>query len=338
MSEIFPCPYRSRKATGHTFLSTGKKVDIYGCKHPENKRRRAVLAICDSCQPRASDPITCERCPWLDPATGEPRAEPLPLTLPETNQPQELVQFVAPPMDKASVRTYPARNLPSPRSPTSRSLAIVSLAAGKQCCAEQAIVLENQKAYARRIGAEFIVRTYPDRRLAYGPAVKYEAAEIAANYDATLLLDTDCVVMAGCPNIFEFVPADHWGLVDERPYLIHTRDALPAQAATARGLGIDKPWLPHLFNSGVLVMPRNAATIYKPERFFTTHWTREQATLSVKLQSGLAPYRSLDPRFNLCVSWHRDFDVQRAWILHRAGQDHSERIVDLRRDVRLARI
>jgi hypothetical protein len=322
-------------------MASGRERDVYSCTHPDNRMPLAILDRCAACPPDPRDPIACSECPWIDPTTGADRPEPLPIVYPPSeSEPavvtHQLVRFTTPPMNRAKIHIERGSGIPAHRADAPISRAIISIAAGRRCCGEQAITRDNQAAYAERIGAKFICQTYPTKELGYGPAAKWEAAEIAADYDAALYLDTDCVVMPRCPNIFDFVPPDHWGLVDERPHLgpNHVRDGLAAVEAIARELRVPDP--PHLFNSGVMVMPRRAKEIYAEHELAGGHWTREQGALSVRLWAGQALYRSIDSRFNCLMPFVRDFDPARAWILHRAGQHHGERALDLRRDVAIA--
>jgi hypothetical protein len=319
------CPHLGPVQVPHFKIASGVVKPLHVCHHPANEHKAAIQAICESCTPKPNDPVACSHCPWIDPATGEERSEPLPAVVSEFhNNLDGRMLVTAPPPGSAKVKIVPfTGSSPSP-PPKAKRTAVVSYAIGQEVCAEQAVTAPNHRAYANRIGAEFIMRSWPNATLPYGPAIKWEAAKHAKDYDAILVLDPDVVVTRRAPNIFDFVPLGVWGVVDERPHLRYPQFGLAAQETAARDLGIVNHWAPHIANGGVMVMPPDAERVYYASEFGLGHWEREQAVLSVHLQNGDAPYRLLDPRFNTCWHYRTGFDVHRAWMIHRAGQNATE--------------
>src|SRR3989344_7906914 len=71
------------------------------------------------------------------------------------------------------------------------------------------------KNYAQKIGADFIVKTETSFPLPH--YAKFEIAKLLETYDRVLYLDTDILVSPDTPNIFDIVPQDCVGMLDEAP-------------------------------------------------------------------------------------------------------------------------
>jgi hypothetical protein len=150
---------------------------------------------------------------------------------------------------------------------------------------------------------------------------KYEATKIASEYDITLYLDSDCIVTRKCPDFRYAVPIYHWGIVDEL-WTIRPQNRSTLQIIASR-IPAELMWQA---NGGVLIMPPSASQVYHREDWLQPDWVLDQMLLSWRLQSGEAPYRLIDKRWNWSYMRFKDFyaNISEAFIIHHAGQSHYE--------------
>jgi predicted O-methyltransferase YrrM len=206
---------------------------------------------------------------------------------------------------------------------------VLSIACGEACVEEHSLTAANHRDYAEFCGAEWIEIVRPDLSLAYGPAAKFVAADVARDFDQTLFLDSDCVVMPKAPNIFDEVPPDHWGVVDEMWPLAAKCDPHKWQGeadAICDAAGMPRVEMPFSINSGVMVLPREASLYAPPPKPVPWFWCVEQLWLSAELVCHEAPYTLLDPRWNWCY-WFPEFEAggKEAFIVHINAERNERR-------------
>jgi hypothetical protein len=99
--------------------------------------------------------------------------------------------------------------------------AIFTVTIGDECEEIAQVTHPTMKAYAEKVGADFVVAR--ERKNPDAPAYfeKWQVGPLLAKYRRVLLLDTDIVVREGAPNVFDLVPESCFGGYDEREFHSH---------------------------------------------------------------------------------------------------------------------
>lgn len=209
----------------------------------------------------------------------------------------------------------------------SSTLAVVSIASGSHL-STLAQTWGLRRAYAERVGADAIDLT-DDRWPDYPMANKWRLGNVfAAGYERVLYVDSDVVIKPDAPNIFEAVPADAVGLVDEFPTVrangIVQENYAKEFAYVASEAGWQMPqWCP---NGGVMVLPAKWACVYEPPRVMPDNrWCLDQYLLAVDCEKHGAKVELMDGRWNW--GWiDRRFwkGLSAAWMVHLNGSGSGE--------------
>jgi hypothetical protein len=116
------------------------------------------------------------------------------------------------------------------------------------------------RAYAERIGADFIAwddytgHTFPHYK-------KMELAGLLDTYDRLVYVDTDILIRDDAPSLFDVVPADAVGMLDESLFCERRHETIAFMERT----GFDSlAWDGRYYNSGVMVMSREHRGILAP--------------------------------------------------------------------------
>lgn len=192
-------------------------------------------------------------------------------------------------------------------------------------------------AYAERIGVDYIVIRKP--KTSFGDKmtphwVKLCLDDISAQYDQTLWVDADVWIRKTAPNIFDCAQDGHFAAwFDEGRANNHIKERLPL-------------YRHGYFNSGVMVLPREAAGLVAkarnifetPEPPYGRYVLWDQSPMNVAFEQSELPWIDIDVRFN---HW---FDpnkcklaglrpVEDAWFIHFAGGAKVEKDKDTFPDI-----
>jgi hypothetical protein len=194
--------------------------------------------------------------------------------------------------------------------------AIVTIVNGDYFEQMAALTHPTIRAYAERIGAEFIV--WRDvSRYQYPEYKKMEIGDLLGTYDRVLYIDTDVIVRPDAPDIFDVVPADHLGILEESKYF--DRQTTTVQFMTKVGYDA-RDWNGKYYNAGIYVCSRCHRELFvMPPREFD-HF-RDQSWFNTLIADRKVKVFPLPHRFNRIVSLDRIFGEERldAWFLHYAG-------------------
>ena len=192
--------------------------------------------------------------------------------------------------------------------------AIIVVIVGAQIEAEWAITGHGIRAYAEAIGAE--LRLVRDAGALPLPLVKAAAAEVAAEYDRFILLDTDIVLRPHCPDLFAVVPPGSVGVFPEGSRT--DRTALTAEATAMFGGPAFAP--ADYFNAGMMVLSRAHHHLLRDlGRGISAGSLIEQNLINVAVRRGGHPIRFLPPEFNFIPGNGVPGDWRCGWMLHLAG-------------------
>ena len=142
--------------------------------------------------------------------------------------------------------------------------AVVTLTIGPKFEALATLTHPTLKAYADRIGADFIVLS--DMITCNQPHwSKLLLYDLLPDYDRIIFLDTDILVRDDCPDLTEIVPPDKLGMFCEGHFV--SRMESLREAVMAYKEEIPKWDGRSYYNTGVMVMSRQHRTLFKlPEK------------------------------------------------------------------------
>lgn len=173
------------------------------------------------------------------------------------------------------------------------------------------------RAYADKIGADFIV--LKSTGLPIICYEKFQIRDLLDKYDRVFYIDSDVIVSPETPNIFELVPREMMGFLDESP-LGYDQDFI--EFLREYGRKFLSSWTMHrkCYNAGVFVCSREHREVFKlPEKLIKHH--EDQSYLNLRLLEESTPIFELPYQYNrmiyldLVVKEHR----LKSYIVHYAG-------------------
>lgn len=150
------------------------------------------------------------------------------------------------------------------------------------------------KAYAEKINADFVVikdRKYPNFFPQYE---KFQIPSILNEYDRICYIDTDAIVKKNTPDLFQVVPEEKFGIVDERQYgtnLVWTDEAIARQ------------YLPYGFtpkiehNTGVMIFSRLHRDVFENPLLLNTPYY-DQPWINIQLEQQKVDILELPHTYN----------------------------------------
>lgn len=183
------------------------------------------------------------------------------------------------------------------------------------------------KAYAEKIGADFIVlkEDFINKNTKHNPPIfcyeKFQIGELLDKYDRVCFLDTDMIMSPETPDIFNLVPSDMIGLVDEAPLGYDTKfiEFLKDYAPEYLNYWIE---VHHrkCYNTGVLVCSKIHKNVFTIPKVLVNHY-QEQSYLNLQIIKEKVKVFDLPYQYNrmiymdLIIPEHR----LKSYIIHYAG-------------------
>lgn len=184
------------------------------------------------------------------------------------------------------------------------------------------------KAYAKRCGADFLVL---DEDVPFCSGVEgcwcyriFHIKELLQDYDRVLNIDTDVLVKADCPDLFELVPSDEIGVIyeDVGTRQEHRRLMMTAVQADWGDIG----WTEGYINSGISLWSKKHADVFELiNGEFWRGWGLDDVHLGYQIHRLGHKVFELDPRFNWMSLFSENYpSAERprdgAYIVHYAGE------------------
>ena len=138
--------------------------------------------------------------------------------------------------------------------------AVVTLTMGDGFKAMADVTHPTLKAYADKIGAEFVVINQPKYHVTYPQYEKFQLYDILTQYSRIIYLDTDVIVRPDTPNLFETVPDHSLGIFNEGAFM--QLMGVIQDACKKFSVSIPK-YSGQSYNTGVMVLSRLHRGIFK---------------------------------------------------------------------------
>lgn len=191
------------------------------------------------------------------------------------------------------------------------------------------------KAYATRIGADFIVidkRAYPNEvPIGYE---KLQFKKYLETYDRMIQMDTDLIVRPDTPSLFLFVPEGQIGAFNESEW-IPLRLKEFKEGIKAFGLSAPK-FEKQYYNTGVMVFDKSHAALFDEPHEFVSHYY-EQTYLNIQMARHQFTMRNIGFQFNRMT--HMDQHVKdhrlESYIVHYAGAPSGEALSVIKTDLEM---
>jgi len=181
------------------------------------------------------------------------------------------------------------------------------------------------KEYAKRVGADFMALDHESGCKEGNGRWHYRIfkhKELHEEYDRILLLDTDLLLLPGCPNIFEIVDYDKIGTVLEDKGS-RRGDRLHRMMAIQQQYG-DIGWRDKYINNGVFLSSKCHEGIY--ETFDGNYWLgpgQDDVHMGYNIHKLGYEYHDLGYKFNhmtmFSERWNNSADRFASHIIHYAG-------------------
>ena len=191
------------------------------------------------------------------------------------------------------------------------------------------------KSYADKIGADFIVM---DKKICKNNYFcKFYVRELLEKYDRILFIDTDCFVMSNCPDLFDIVPEDSFGLYNEAADLATDvinysainhwmKKSIALYGFDIRwNIGITRSkeeWSPY-YNTGVMVFGKQHKDLFVvPDKFYSMPGPGEQSYLNCIIFQTNTKVFELSHKFNRLTQMRTIKEpIFDSYIIHYANYD-----------------
>lgn len=194
--------------------------------------------------------------------------------------------------------------------------AVVTITSGEFYTKMAKISHPTLEAYAKKIGAEFVVleglgeHTIPHYR-------KLDMRALLEKYERIIYVDTDILVRPDTPNLFDIVPPEKIGAFNEGQFVERSANFKAYMAQ------VDYPvhlWNGKYYNTGVLVFSRGHAGLFEPPPTEVDNF-KEQSYLNVMLAYKKFPMKDLSYRYNRmsCMDPLTGENRLSSYLVHYAG-------------------
>lgn len=185
------------------------------------------------------------------------------------------------------------------------------------------------KAYAERIGADFILINEVMLSTASPHFEKFQLFDLLAKYDRIIFMDTDLIVRDDCPNLFDIVPEHMVGMFDESPFRDNFKHL--AEASQTYHIDIEKDYNGAYYNTGVMVVSRLHRDMFKLPATQSIFNHYDQSYLNLFIQANHVKVHKLPYQYNRMVLVDDLTGDHRlnSYIIHYAGiLQHAEKIIE----------
>jgi lipopolysaccharide biosynthesis glycosyltransferase len=191
------------------------------------------------------------------------------------------------------------------------------------------------KAYASKIRADCIVIDKQKLSTIYPHYEKYQIHDLLKVYDRILYLDSDVIVKPDCPDLFELVPENKFGILDEadnnKIYVKFYESIL--NLSKKYNISLSNWDQKIYYNTGVMVISKIHDWLFlnKPKEEIIDMWyAYEQSYLNMMIISKNVEIYKLNYKFNKMPRFCID---EYCYIVHYAGGDTNDKIQRIKLDL-----
>lgn len=214
--------------------------------------------------------------------------------------------------------------------------AVVTISIGERFAKMAKVTHKTLKAYADKIGAEFIVLDKADN---YPHWQKMRLYDLLIQYNRIIYLDIDIIIREDCPNLFELIPETKLGIFNEGRFM--SREDSLIEACKAYDKKIPKDYDGTYYNTGVMVVSRKHRELFKRPHIIHNLGMFEQGYLNMKILLDFdikKDVEELDYKFNRMTGLDKHCGIHRldSYIVHYAGAPEAVNVPDLmERDLKM---
>jgi hypothetical protein len=192
------------------------------------------------------------------------------------------------------------------------------------------------EAYAKKIGAEFLVISDLKLFKKYPHFEKFQIYDLLNSYDRIIYFDSDVLIKPDCPNLFEIVPEDRLALFNEgcfRPW-----DSVLKEASIRYSMEYTE-YKEQYYNTGVMVIPKKCQEVFNPPQFeldvFAGCAAYDQPYINLKIREQKIEVFSLDYQYNRLEYIDKLTGESRfeSHIIHYAGINDDMRLKIIPEDI-----
>lgn len=173
------------------------------------------------------------------------------------------------------------------------------------------------KGYADKIKSDFIVLR--ENKYPIFDYNKFELYNILRDYQRVLFIDTDVIIHPETPNIFNVVPEDKIGMVNERPLGYDDRFE---EFLRIYGKQYLEKWLMYrnCYNAGVIVCSQQHQKVFEPPTRFIDHY-QAQSFINLRMIQNKVNICQLPYQYNRLAYFDLTMKEHRlhSFIVHYAG-------------------
>ncbi len=218
-------------------------------------------------------------------------------------------------------------------TPTRNAVITINIGTAMKKMAD--LTIPTMRAYAERVGADFIVidkipETYQFKDYSAYWA-KFVLRDYLETYNRILYLDLDTTVTGNCPNLFELVPEAEFGALAEDDFNIDQSAEINLMQEKYGQIG----WTKGYFNVGVMLASQAHKAVFELHEDMSGSLYPEQSVMNYNLQKNGIPLFKLSHKFNhmyfLNVPHNQRSD---SYISHYAGISQQLREAVIEEDLR----
>ena len=193
----------------------------------------------------------------------------------------------------------------------------MTIAIGKVYEAIGKITHPSIKAYAQKIGAEFVCIDKLKISETSPHYEKFQIYDLLNKYERIAFIDTDIIIREDTPNLFDIVPYTSLGIFNEGRYM----DRTEAMMSVCREYEEEiKQWNGNYYNTGVMIISRIHKPLFKkPKKEIWNFY--EQSWINLRILKDEYIIEELDYKFNRMCCMDKFIGESRlcSYIVHYAG-------------------
>ena len=184
------------------------------------------------------------------------------------------------------------------------------------------------KAYAKKIGADFLCISKPKISQTSPHWEKFQIFELFNKYDRVLYVDTDIIIRDDCPDLFELIPETKLGMFKESPFTERPKEII-FDVCRQYGIELEK-WSGDYYNSGIMMISKRHRKYFKKPELEISNFF-EQSYINTIIAKNDIKIFELTHEYNRMCCMDRFLGEHRraSYIIHYAGFPDPNQIFEV---------